>query len=176
MAGSGKTTFMQRLNAHLHERRTPGYILNLDPAVAHLPYGANVDIRDTVNYKNVSGVRGVSWRGGRGACVEAGGRRRPCGDGEMLKSAAGGQLGTHCGVLLLRSAGALALLPPPLPAEATRRPGLAWPAPAHATTPQVMKQYSLGPNGAILTSLNLFATRFDQVTRAGCWAHARMRV
>lgn len=28
---------------------------------------------------------------------------------------------------------------------------------------QVMKQYSLGPNGAILTSLNLFATRFDQV-------------
>ena len=26
-----------------------------------------------------------------------------------------------------------------------------------------MKQYNLGPNGAILTSLNLFATRFDQV-------------
>jgi len=28
---------------------------------------------------------------------------------------------------------------------------------------QVMKTYSLGPNGGILTSLNLFATRFDQV-------------
>ena len=28
---------------------------------------------------------------------------------------------------------------------------------------QVMKQHGLGPNGAILTSLNLFATRFDQV-------------
>ena len=27
----------------------------------------------------------------------------------------------------------------------------------------VMKEYNLGPNGAILTSLNLFATRFDQV-------------
>jgi GTPase SAR1 family protein len=27
----------------------------------------------------------------------------------------------------------------------------------------VMKQYQLGPNGAIVTSLNLFATRFDQV-------------
>ena len=27
----------------------------------------------------------------------------------------------------------------------------------------VMKQYGLGPNGAIITSLNLFATRFDQV-------------
>ncbi|MEQ2166748.1 hypothetical protein GOODEAATRI_031407, partial [Goodea atripinnis] len=29
---------------------------------------------------------------------------------------------------------------------------------------EVMKQYSLGPNGGIVTSLNLFATRFDQVT------------
>lgn len=27
----------------------------------------------------------------------------------------------------------------------------------------VMQQYNLGPNGGILTSLNLFATRFDQV-------------
>ncbi len=26
-----------------------------------------------------------------------------------------------------------------------------------------MKQYGLGPNGGITTSLNLFATRFDQV-------------
>ena len=28
---------------------------------------------------------------------------------------------------------------------------------------EVMKQYNLGPNGGIVTSLNLFATRFDQV-------------
>ena len=28
---------------------------------------------------------------------------------------------------------------------------------------QVMKQYKLGPNGGIVTALNLFATRFDQV-------------
>ena len=83
MAGSGKTTFMQRLNAHLHSRGEPGYIINLDPAVTQLPYGAHVDIRDTVNYKNV------------------------------------------------------------------------------------MQQYGLGPNGAILTSLNLFATRFDQVGVGG---------
>ena len=27
----------------------------------------------------------------------------------------------------------------------------------------VMTQYNLGPNGGIMTSLNLFATRFDQV-------------
>ena len=29
---------------------------------------------------------------------------------------------------------------------------------------QVMKQYGLGPNGAILTSLNLFATKCDEVS------------
>jgi hypothetical protein len=27
----------------------------------------------------------------------------------------------------------------------------------------VMKEYGLGPNGGILTSLNLFATKFDEV-------------
>ena len=79
MAGSGKTTLMQRLLAHLSSASVPHYSLNLDPAVTSLPYTPNIDIRDTVNYK------------------------------------------------------------------------------------QVMQQYSLGPNGAILTSLNLFATRFDQV-------------
>ncbi|KAK5809115.1 hypothetical protein F5H01DRAFT_416072 [Linnemannia elongata] len=79
MAGSGKTTFMQRLNAHLHAKKQPPYILNLDPAVAALPFSANIDIRDTVNYK------------------------------------------------------------------------------------EVMKQYNLGPNGGILTALNLFTTKFDQV-------------
>lgn len=79
MAGSGKTTLMQRINAEAHMRSLPSYVVNLDPAVAHLPYGANIDIRDTVNYK------------------------------------------------------------------------------------EVMRSYGLGPNGAIVTSLNLFATRFEQV-------------
>ncbi|CAO3628750.1 unnamed protein product [Cunninghamella echinulata] len=79
MAGSGKTTFMQRINAHLHSKKTPPYVLNLNPAVGSLPFTANIDIRDTVNYK------------------------------------------------------------------------------------EVMKQYHLGPNGGILTSLNLFTTKFDQV-------------
>lgn len=79
MAGSGKTTLMQRLNAHLHMKKQPPYVINLDPAVAHIPFGTNIDIRDTVKYK------------------------------------------------------------------------------------EVMKQYSLGPNGGIMTSLNLFSTRFDQV-------------
>ncbi|XP_035017233.1 GPN-loop GTPase 1 [Hippoglossus stenolepis] len=79
MAGSGKTTFVQRLTAYLHSRKAPPYVINLDPAVHEVPFPANIDIRDTVNYK------------------------------------------------------------------------------------EVMKQYGLGPNGGIVTSLNLFATRFDQV-------------
>jgi len=79
MAGSGKTTFLQRLNAHVHTNKIPSYLINLDPAVALVPYTPNIDIRDSIKYK------------------------------------------------------------------------------------QVMKTYSLGPNGGILTSLNLFATRFDQV-------------
>ncbi|KAJ8393040.1 hypothetical protein AAFF_G00069440 [Aldrovandia affinis] len=81
MAGSGKTTFVQRLTAHLHAKKTPPYVINLDPAVHEVPFPANIDIRDTVNYK------------------------------------------------------------------------------------EVMKQYGLGPNGGIVTSLNLFATRFDQVMK-----------
>jgi len=79
MAGSGKTTFVQRLTADLHQRNKQPYVVNLDPACREVPYPANIDIRDTVNYK------------------------------------------------------------------------------------EVMKQYELGPNGGIVTSLNLFATKFDQV-------------
>ncbi|KAI9882509.1 MAG: hypothetical protein M1823_005740 [Watsoniomyces obsoletus] len=79
MAGSGKTTFMQRINAHLHAKREPPYIINLDPAVRTVPFESNVDIRESVDYK------------------------------------------------------------------------------------EVMRQYNLGPNGGILTSLNLFATKIDQI-------------
>uniref|UniRef100_A0A7N0UI74 GPN-loop GTPase n=2 Tax=Kalanchoe fedtschenkoi TaxID=63787 RepID=A0A7N0UI74_KALFE len=79
MAGSGKTTFMNRLVCHTFETKKRGYVVNLDPAVLTLPFGANIDIRDTVRYK------------------------------------------------------------------------------------EVMKQFNLGPNGGIVTSLNLFATKFDEV-------------
>ena len=48
MAGSGKTTLLQRINTYLHEKGRPGYLLNLDPAVADTPYEPNIDIRDTV--------------------------------------------------------------------------------------------------------------------------------
>jgi GTPase SAR1 family protein len=65
----------------LRSRERPPYVINLDPACYEVPYPANIDIRDTVNYK------------------------------------------------------------------------------------EVMKQYGLGPNGGIVTSLNLFATKFDQVPK-----------
>ena len=50
MAGSGKTTFLQRLNSHMHQNSIPAYIINLDPAVMQLPYSPNIDIRDTVRF------------------------------------------------------------------------------------------------------------------------------
>lgn len=79
MAGSGKTTFMQRINSYLHSKRDPPYVINLDPAVRNVPFESNIDIRDSVNYK------------------------------------------------------------------------------------EVLKQYNLGPNGGIMTSLNLFSTKIDQI-------------
>lgn len=55
MAGAGKSTFVQRINSYLHslDPPSPPYILNLDPAVTHVPFEANIDIRDTVNYAEV---------------------------------------------------------------------------------------------------------------------------
>jgi GTPase SAR1 family protein len=78
-SGAGKTSFLQRANAHLHAQKEPPYVINLDPAVRNVPFESNIDIRDSVNYK------------------------------------------------------------------------------------EVMKSYNLGPNGGILTSLNLFATKIDQI-------------
>ena len=128
MAGSGKTTFLQRINSHFHQHHIPSYLINLDPAVLQLPYSPNIDIRDT-----------VSDGAGRGAV-------------QAPRRAAGLCLSP---LQLLRTLRQRDVRPPP-------------PAPRRHHAPQVnyknvMKQYSLGPNGAILTSLNLFATRFDQV-------------
>lgn len=55
MAGAGKSTFVQRINSHLNSKNPPSppYILNLDPAVTHVPFEPNIDIRDTVNYHEV---------------------------------------------------------------------------------------------------------------------------
>lgn len=79
MAGTGKTTLVHRLQLYTTEQKIKSYFINLDPAVQDVPYNCHVDVRDTVNYK------------------------------------------------------------------------------------EVMQQYHLGPNGAILTSLNLFATKIHQM-------------
>jgi GTPase SAR1 family protein len=64
MAGSGKTSLMQRVNAYKHAQGKPPYIINLDPAVTQTPYDANVDIRDTVDYKNVMKEYNLGPNGG----------------------------------------------------------------------------------------------------------------
>ena len=64
MAGSGKTSLMQRVNAYRHAMDKPPYIVNLDPAVTTLPYDANIDIRDTVNYKEVMKEYNLGPNGG----------------------------------------------------------------------------------------------------------------
>lgn len=42
MAGSGKTTLVQRFASYLHTVKQPPYLLNLDPAVREVPYPANI--------------------------------------------------------------------------------------------------------------------------------------
>ena len=103
MAGSGKTTFVQRMNSYLHSQKPPQppYILNLDPAVPGTPFEPSIDIRDTVNYKEVMKQLSVQpWDESSESHIH---------------------INTH------------------------------------------YPRYNLGPNGGILTALNLFTTKFDQV-------------
>lgn len=53
MAGSGKTTFVQKLEETIAIHQKESYIINLDPAVLNTLYEPNMDIRDTINYKDV---------------------------------------------------------------------------------------------------------------------------
>ncbi|XP_068154772.1 GPN-loop GTPase 1 [Drosophila tropicalis] len=53
MAGSGKTTFTRSLIEHSSQGGFNPYVVNLDPACREVPYAAHIDIRDTVNYKEV---------------------------------------------------------------------------------------------------------------------------
>ena len=53
MAGAGKTSLMQRINLEMIEKQKKAYYVNLDPATVELPFAANIDIRDTVQYKEV---------------------------------------------------------------------------------------------------------------------------
>lgn len=53
MAGSGKTTFVKKLEEEIAKREKESYIVNMDPAVHDTLYEPNLDIRDTINYKDV---------------------------------------------------------------------------------------------------------------------------
>ena len=53
MAGSGKTTFVEKLEEAIKNKDKESYIINLDPAVMDTLYEPNLDIRDTVKYKEV---------------------------------------------------------------------------------------------------------------------------
>lgn len=112
MAGSGKTTFMQRINSYLHSKREPPYIINLDPAVLNVPFESNIDIRDSVKYK------------------------------EVMKSYSLGPNGLSVLLISLRP------LAPPLRL-------LYYDESNYADTVAII--------GAILTSLNLFSTKIDQI-------------
>ena len=53
MAGSGKTTFVQKMEEIIAEKDKESYIINLDPAVMDTLYEPNMDIRDTIKYKDI---------------------------------------------------------------------------------------------------------------------------
>uniref|UniRef100_A0A7S1L8X8 GPN-loop GTPase n=1 Tax=Neobodo designis TaxID=312471 RepID=A0A7S1L8X8_NEODS len=53
MAGTGKTTLVQRINHFAIENDKRAYFINMDPAVVDVPFDARIDIRDAVDYKDV---------------------------------------------------------------------------------------------------------------------------
>ena len=53
MAGAGKTTMFHRLNYHCASEGLNAYYVNLDPAVLSIPFTPHVDVRDTVDYREV---------------------------------------------------------------------------------------------------------------------------
>lgn len=53
MNQNGRLIVFQRLNSDLHAENRNPYVINLDPAVLEVPFTPNIDIRDTVKYKEV---------------------------------------------------------------------------------------------------------------------------
>ena len=64
MAGSGKSTFLGKLQTYLTEvYHALPYMVNLDPAVTFLPFSPANDIRSEVNYKDVMAKYGLGPNG-----------------------------------------------------------------------------------------------------------------
>jgi len=59
MAGSGKTTFVSKLNSYLRQYKRAPYLINLDPACKNMPYTPNIGISIMQFYsvKNMYEVR-----------------------------------------------------------------------------------------------------------------------
>jgi GTPase SAR1 family protein len=69
MAGSGKTTFVQKLEEVIDNKEQASYIINTDPAVFNTKYEANLDIRDTINYKQIMQVNNLGPNGAIITCL-----------------------------------------------------------------------------------------------------------
>jgi GTPase SAR1 family protein len=69
MAGSGKTTFVRKLEEYLVEKDKETYVINLDPAVHDTLYEPNLDIRDTIKYKDVMKTHGLGPNGAIMTCL-----------------------------------------------------------------------------------------------------------
>lgn len=69
MAGSGKTTFVKQLEQHMNKTSRSSYLINLDPAVHDPFYEPNLDIRDTINYKQVMQSHNLGPNGSIMTCL-----------------------------------------------------------------------------------------------------------
>jgi GTPase SAR1 family protein len=69
MAGSGKTTFVKKLEEEIVKNQKEAYIINMDPAVHDCLYEANLDIRDTIKYKEVMIANGLGPNGAIMTCL-----------------------------------------------------------------------------------------------------------
>lgn len=69
MAGSGKTTFVKKFEEVLVEKDKETYLINMDPAVKDTLYEPNMDIRDTINYKEVMNTHGLGPNGSIMTCL-----------------------------------------------------------------------------------------------------------
>lgn len=50
MAGSGKTTFVSKLDSYLRQYKRSPYLVNLDPACKNMPYKPNIGINNIYYY------------------------------------------------------------------------------------------------------------------------------
>lgn len=48
MAGSGKTTFVTKLDSYLRQYKRSPYLINLDPACKNMPYKPNIGMKNYV--------------------------------------------------------------------------------------------------------------------------------